>query len=85
MKDFIKSVNMKCDVCGNDQFDSIDVNIEDLQNAPIETEIRCADCGKVSTLEQLLEENDYIIDANINDLKDEYMEQLQKDLKKMFK
>lgn len=85
MKDMEKVISMKCNICGNDQFSTVDENVEDLQNAPDETEVKCSDCGRVTTKEQLIEENSEIIDANMDDFKEEIMKQLQKDFKKMFK
>lgn len=85
MKDMEMSISMKCSVCGNDQFSTVDESIEDMLNAPDETEVKCSDCGRVTTKEQLIEENSHIIDANIEDFKDEIVKQLQKDFKKMFK
>lgn len=79
------SINMKCSVCGNDQFSTVDESIEDMLNAPDETEVKCSDCGRVTTKEQLIEENGHIIEANIEDFKDEIIKQLQKDFKKMLK
>lgn len=85
MKNFEKSVSMKCSVCGNDQFSTIDEKIEDLLHAPDETEVKCSDCGRVTTKEQHIEENSHIINANVEDLKDDIVKQLQKDIKKLFK
>lgn len=85
MKDMEKSISMKCNICGNDQFSSVDESIEDIQDAPDETEVKCSDCGRITTKEQLIEENSEIIVANIEDFKEEIMKQLQKEFKKMFK
>ena len=85
MKDLEKSISMKCSICGNDQFSTVDESIEDVQNAPDEAEVKCSDCGRVITKEQLIEENKHIIDANIEDFKGEIVKQLKKDFKKMFK
>lgn len=85
MKDMEMSISMKCSVCGNDQFSTFDDSIEDLLNAPDETEVKCSDCGRVTTKEQLIEENSGIIEANIDDFKDDIMKELDKELKKMFK
>jgi len=85
MKDMEKSISMKCSVCGNDMFSTIDESIEDLQNAPAETEVKCSDCGQIRTKEQLIAENSHIIDANIDDFNEEIMKQLKKDFKKAFK
>lgn len=80
-----KNISMKCSVCGNEQFSSVEEGIDDLMSAPSETELKCSDCGRVQTKEQLIEENSHIIDANVEDFKDEVMKQLKKDLSKRFK
>ncbi|MEF2097301.1 hypothetical protein V3595_22030 [Bacillus sp. CFBP9009] len=85
MKDMEMNISMKCSVCGNDQFSNVDESIEDMMNAPDETEVKCSDCGRITTKEQLIEENSHIIDANIEDFKGDIMKQLKKDFKKMFK
>jgi len=85
MKDMEMSISMKCSVCGNDQFSTVDESIENMLNAPNETEVKCSDCGRVATKEQLIEENSHIIEANIEDFKGEIVKQLQKDINKMFK
>jgi len=53
--------------------------------SPDETEIKCSDCGLITTKEQLIKDNNHIIEANIEDFKEEIIKQLQKDLKKIFK
>ncbi len=85
MKNMEKSISLKCGVCGNDQFSTVDESIEDMLSAPKETEVRCSDCGRVITKEQLIEENSNVIEANIEDFKVEIVKQLQKDINKMFK
>lgn len=85
MKNLKKNVNMKCSVCGNDQFSTVDESIEDILSAPDDTKVKCSDCGRITTKKELIEENRYIIDANIEDFKKEIAKELQKDIKKMFK
>jgi uncharacterized Zn finger protein len=85
MKDMETRISMKCSVCGNDQFSTVDESIEDMVNAPEETEVKCSDCGRVTTKEQLIEENRHIIDANIEDFKGEILKEVERELKKMFK
>jgi uncharacterized Zn finger protein len=85
MKDMEKKIILKCRVCGNDQFSAVDENIEDLLNAPDETEVKCSDCGLVTTKEQLIEDNRHIIDANVNDFKKDIVKQFEKDFMKKFK
>ena len=85
IKNMNMSISMKCSVCGNDQFSTVDESIEDMMNAPDETEVRCSDCGRIITKEQLIEENSYIIDANVEDFKADIMKQVRKEFKKKFK
>lgn len=84
MKDIEKSISMRCSICGNDQFSTVDERVEDIQEADDEVEIKCSDCGRVVTKEQLIEENSEIISANIEDIKEEFIGELQKKFKKMF-
>lgn len=85
MKDMEINISMKCSVCGNDQFSMVDEGIDDLLTAPDETEVKCSDCGRITTKEQIINENSHIIDANLKDFKDDVVKQLQRDLKKKFK
>lgn len=85
MKNMEKSVILKCSVCGNDQFSSAHENIENIQDASDEIEVKCSDCGRVITKEQLIEENSHIIDANLEDFKNDIVKQVEKEIKKLFK
>lgn len=85
MKDIKMQVNLKCGLCANDQFSIIDETIEDLSDSPNETLIKCSDCGRVMTNEELLEENSNIIEANIEDYSNEIIKEAEKKLKKAFK
>lgn len=85
MKEMEKRIIMKCSVCGNDQFSVIDETIDDLLNAPDGTMVKCSDCGRVTSKGQLLEENQHIIAANFEDFKQEIMDQIRKDLKRVLK
>lgn len=77
MKDLSRNVSLRCSVCGNDQFAFDDEN----QN----TKYKCTDCGKEYQREELIEENQSIINANVNDVKDEVVKEVEKELKKIFK
>lgn len=85
MKDMEMSISLKCSVCGNDQFSTVDEKIEDLLDAPDDTLIKCSDCCRVVTKEQIIEENSRIIDANLIDFKKDVIKKVEKDLKKAFK
>ncbi|AMC01955.1 ECs_2282 family putative zinc-binding protein [Aerococcus viridans] len=79
------NITLKCSVCANDQFSTVEENIEDLMDAPDETLIKCSDCGRVVTKEELIKENSHIIDANLEDFKKDIFKEVEKDLKKAFK
>lgn len=85
MKDLSRKVTLYCSVCGNDQFSTLDEEIDDLMEAPDSTKIKCSDCGKVFTKAELIEENQNVINANIEDIKNEAMKELEKELAKAFK
>ena len=85
MKNMEMEICLKCSVCGNDQFAVIDESIQDISDADGDVEVKCSDCGKVITKDELLEENSYIIEANIEDFKNDIMKAIEKDFKKIFK
>lgn len=85
MKDLSRNVTLYCDVCGNDQFSTLDESYCELVDAPYETKIKCSDCGKVFTKAELLEENQEIIDANIEKIKNEAIKEFEEELKKTLK
>lgn len=85
MKNIEKSIKLICHTCGNDQFLAIDDQIEDLMSASDETQIKCSDCGVVVTKEQLIENNQLIIDANMQDIQNDFVKELEKKLSKLFK
>ena len=85
MKNMQMEICLKCSVCGNDQFSAIDESIQDISEAEGDVEVKCSDCGKVVTKDELLEENSYIIEANIEDFKNDIMKAIEKDFKKIFK
>ncbi|MDE8053982.1 hypothetical protein PT179_07785 [Erysipelothrix rhusiopathiae] len=77
MKDLSRTVTMNCDTCGSDQF-QIDEENEF-------TNYTCSDCGKVYSKEKLMKLNEYKINSNINDMKDNVLKNLKKELKKGLK
>jgi len=82
MKDKEYKVNMLCPVCGNDQFEIDEANEEDLKD---DSKITCSDCKHVFTRSELIEENKGIINARIDDIKDDFVKDFEKELKKIFK
>lgn len=85
MKDLSRNVSLLCPVCGNDQFSTVNDDIENLKDAPDEKRIKCSDCGATRTKAELIEENQEIINANIEDIKKEAISKIEKELKKAFK
>lgn len=85
MKKLDRKITMYCPTCGNDQFSCIDENIDDLSDAPDDVTLKCSDCSSIFTKGELIESNQDIINANIEDIKQEAIKELEKKLKKMFK
>lgn len=80
-----RNITLHCFTCGNDQFSCVDAVFDDLSEAPDEVKLRCADCNSIFTKGELIEENEDIINANIEDIKNEAMQEIEKSLKKIFK
>ena len=49
MKNLDRKVTLLCPLCGNDQFSSIDVELEELYDADDDVRVRCSDCGSEYT------------------------------------
>ena len=80
-----RNVTLYCPICGNDQFSCAEVEIDDLSDAPDDTKIQCADCKHILTKAELIEANQDVINANIEEVKQDLLKDLEKKLKKMFK
>ena len=85
MKDLSRNVTLYCDVCGNDQFSTLDAITCELIEASNETRMQCSDCGKIFTKAELLEVNQEVIDANMEDIKKEAVKEFEKELAKALK
>ena len=85
MKDMEMNVSLKCSVCGNDQFSTVDESVEDMLDAPDEALLKCSDCSREVSKEKIIQENGHISDANIEDFKKDIIKEAEKDLKKVFK
>lgn len=85
MKDLSRNVTLICSVCGNNQFETLDTEYEDMREAPDNTRFKCSDCGRIVTKSELLEENEEIINANLEDIKKEAIAEMEKKLKKALK
>lgn len=82
MENLSRKVSLHCSVCGNSQFMALDCDGKEFlefSEAPV---YRCSDCGREISREQLIEENREIIDANLNDIKVEAVNEIKKELQK---
>ena len=82
MKNLDRTLKLLCPLCGNDQFGSLDVDMDELYDAPDNVKVQCADCKNIFTKEALFEENSEAIEATIDNIKDEFIAELKKSLKK---
>ena len=80
-----RKVSLYCPTCGNDQFSCVDMEIDDLADSPDDTRIQCADCKRIFTKAELIEANQDVVNANIKEMGQDVMKDLEKELKKMFK
>lgn len=72
-----RNITLHCPTCGNDQFSCVDAVFDDLSEAPDEVKLRCADCNSIFTKGELIEENEDIINANIEDITNEVMKEIK--------
>ena len=84
MRDLSRKISLRCSVCGNDQFSAIDGDINCLTDAPGEIKVRCSDCGATYVKQELIENNRAIINANVEDIREDAVKEIQKELKKTF-
>ena len=85
MKDMSREVSMLCPVCGNDQFESLDEQYPDPNDAPDGVLLKGSDCGATYTKEELFHENSEKIGLAVEDLKEEVAQEIEKGLKKAMK
>ena len=83
VNDFSKRITLLCDTCGNDLFE-YDSKYE-YEEMPDDAIMTCSDCGRTYTKAELLECNHLRIQANVDDVKDEIIDELQRSIKKLFK
>ena len=85
MEDLNKKVTLYCDRCGNDQFYFEETNNSDMELVSDDTILKCSDCGKIFTKEELIELNAEVITANVEDMKEEIVKEVQREINKLFK
>ena len=64
MKRLSRSVRMICKICGNDMFEFLD-KTDDLISAPENTKLRCSDCKKIYTKQELIDDNEEAVNSYI--------------------
>lgn len=57
----------------------------ELSEAPDETRVQCSDCGKIFTKAELLEVNQEVINANLEEIQNEAIKEMKKMLSKALK
>ena len=82
MKNLDRKVTLLCPLCGNDQFESLDEEFEDLLHASDDVRVRCSDCGSEYTKRELLDNNAAIIDNAVDELAQDAIKELEKELTK---
>lgn len=80
-----KKINLICPICGNDQFSSLDVPMEELKDGLETNCFQCFDCRRIFTKEELLNENQARIDNEVEQITDDITKQLDKEIKKMLR
>lgn len=85
MKDLERKVKLLCPLCGNNQFASLDDGFEDLLHASDDVRLRCSDCSSEYTKRELIDSNAEIIDTAVDELKQDAVKELEKELKKAMK
>lgn len=85
MKNLDRKVTLLCPLCGNDQFSSIDVELEELYDADDDVRVHCSDCGSEYTKRELIDGNATIIDNAVDEIAQDAVKELEKELKKAIK
>ncbi len=78
-----KRINLICPICGNDKFSSLDVPMEELNDGLGINRVQCSDCRRIFIKEELLSENQWQIDNEVEQIKDDITKQVDKEIKKM--
>lgn len=79
MNSIERQVTMNCPVCGSEEFTYDDCNVSD------DALITCKECSNTLTRGELIELNQEKIENEIEDVTDELVKKLQKEISKMFK
>lgn len=71
---YCRKITLYCPLCGSDMFDKINAK-----------QYTCIKCGTNFSKEEIMEENQYIINENVNDVKNEIIKDFTKELKNKLK
>lgn len=82
MKSLDRKVTLLCPLCGNDQFESNDEELEELHHENDDVRVRCSDCGSEYTKQELIDSNAVIIDNAVDEIAQDAVKELKKELKK---
>ncbi len=85
MNDLHRSVKLICPLCGNDGFVNVDEECDDLVSAPGSYRMKCADCGTVYTKDEIISANSLKIENATDEMMQDVMDDLTKQIKKAFK
>ena len=85
MKNLDRNVTLLCPLCGNDQFSSVNEDLEDLLLASDDVRLRCSDCGSEYTKREFLDGNGEIIDNAVDELTRDVVKETERMLKKALK
>ena len=81
MEDLSRSVKLYCPACGCENFTILDEFNDELANAPDFTRIKCANCKSEFTKKEIISENQYIINENIEEIQKDAIKDIIKTLK----
>lgn len=85
MRDLSRNVSLLCSICGNDQFESLDGEFESAEATPDDARFKCSDCGSTFTKEELISENTEKINIAMNELEQDAVKEIEKEINRMFK
>ena len=83
MKDIEKNVEVLCPVCGNKLLENLNGGVGDLSDDEC-YRYKCANCKRIFTKKELLDENKELLDATIEEMKNDTIKEVLKELKKSF-
>lgn len=75
--DYNRSIELVCPLCGNKDFSYDETD----ETSPV----TCTQCNTTYTREDLMEQNQELISANFDEVKEEMVKDLKKNIKEIFK